>query len=307
MSQDSVRSQFVVHFPHRGREHNPGKAKRQPWNRGNHGRKFLKSSGRYVADDGSLSERHGLVFWGEWEAPSYIIKRWPPANSLPRFLQRPAWERRAAAGWRLNTDPWIFGDCFRYSNCRQLTRPALQRLTPGSLILFGSTMARQFAIDTVFVVKDSCRFSPGEPPESDEAFRVCTVDSLVTTGNRDDLFTLYRGATYEDPFNGMYSFVPCRRAHDPRKRFSRPPISLGRFVNPESWRAARLTQCSCADVRRQWESVCKQVLGAGCLLGVWFATPQRETVITDVGKHPAGGAKGCAGKIRRRPTSGCSR
>jgi hypothetical protein len=44
-------------------------AQRQPWNAGSHHRKFLLSNGRYVAEDGSLGEG-GIVFWGEWEAPS---------------------------------------------------------------------------------------------------------------------------------------------------------------------------------------------------------------------------------------------
>jgi hypothetical protein len=277
MSRDTVTSQFVVQFPHPGCEHNPGMAQRQPWNAGNHGRKFLQSFGRYVDGNRSLGQGN-VVFWGEWEAPSYYIipKSWERADALPRFLHRPVWERPTPNERRLNTDPWVFGDSFRYSNCRQLTRSALQRLTPGSLILFGSTIDAQFVIDTVFVVKDSCPFSPRRPPETDEAFRVCTVESLLTTGNRDDPFTLYRGAAYEDRFNDMYSFVPCRLADADDMRFARPCISLGGYVNPKNWRAACLTPCSQADVRRQWENVRKQVVDAGCLLGVWFATPKLD-------------------------------
>jgi hypothetical protein len=260
-----------------------------------------------VADDGSLTKCHDLVFWGEWEAPSYVIRRWEPADTLPRFLHRPVWERPAPNGIRQNTDPWVFGNSFIYSNCRQLTpnhnRSALQRLTPGSLILFGSTIDAEFVIDTAFVVGDKyppCPFSPGKPPETDEAFRVCTVESLQTTGNHDDPFILYRGATYKDPFNGMYSFVPCRRTDTRNMRFSRPSISLGRYVNPKNWRAARgaTTRCSQADVRRQWESVRKQVFDAGCLLGVWFATPQLDKDSTagasaEIGQVNVTGPKGC--------------
>jgi hypothetical protein len=178
-----------------------------------------------VADDESVSQSD-LVFWGEWEAPSYVIKRWEQKDPLPRFLHRPVWERPATKGPRQNTDPWVFGDSFRFSNCRQLTPQrnpsALQKLTPGSMVLFGSTIGGEFIIDTVFVVKDFCPFSPGKPPETDEAFRVCTVESLITTGNAAaDPFTLYRGATYEAPVNGMYSFVPCRRANADKARLSR--------------------------------------------------------------------------------------
>lgn len=275
--------QFVVQLPHPGGEHNPGNARRQSWNAGRHRRKFLCNPGRCVAEDESVGDG-ALVFWGEWEAPSYVIERWAPKDFLPRFLHSPVWERPAAGGMpRQNTDPWVFGDSFRFSNCRQLTpkrKPsALQKLTPGSMVLFGSTIDREFTIDTVFVVKDSCPFSPGKPPETDEAFRVCTVESLVTKGNAaTDPFTLYRAATYEAPINGMYSFVPCRRADGDNARFPRPSISLPGYVNPKSTQAARGAKNPryVADVREQWENVRKQVFDAGCLLGVWFSTPQLD-------------------------------
>jgi hypothetical protein len=276
--------QFVVQFPHPGGEHNPGNCRRQPWNAGDHRRKFLQSEGRCVAKDGSLSDG-ALVFWGEWEAPSIIKERWVKKDPLPRFLHVPIWEHQTAGGMpRQNTDPWVFGDSFRFSNCRQLTPQrnpsALQKLTPGSMVLFGSTIGGEFVVDTVFVVKDFCTFSPGKPPETDEAFRVCTVESLITTGNAAaDPFTLYRGATYEAPINGMYSFVPCRRADTAQARFLRPSISLPGYVNPSSTQTARGAKDprSAADVREQWENVRKQVLDASCLLGVWFATPQLDS------------------------------
>lgn len=64
-----------VHFPHPGKEHNPGRMTRQPWNTApGHRRKFVRSAGRYVAADGSKNEAL-LVFWAEWEAPSYVIQR----------------------------------------------------------------------------------------------------------------------------------------------------------------------------------------------------------------------------------------
>jgi hypothetical protein len=145
-----------VHFPHPGDEHNPGNVRRQPWNTGNHRRKFLRSDGRYVAEDGSLYDA-SLVFWGEWEAPSYIVDCWLPEGRLPRFLHEPVWERPTTSGHRQNTDPWVFGDCFRYSNCKQLDQQlnpsALQRLTRGSIVLFGSTVdlksRPRFVIDTL--------------------------------------------------------------------------------------------------------------------------------------------------------------
>jgi hypothetical protein len=129
-----------VHFPHPGTEHNPGRISRQPWNTNlKHRRKFLRSPGRYVAPGGSLAEAP-LAFWAEWEAPSYVIQRWPEEGALPRFLQEPRWERPTIKGFRQNTDPWVFGDCFHYSNCYQLNQSGLRNLAAGSVILFGSTL-----------------------------------------------------------------------------------------------------------------------------------------------------------------------
>src|SRR5262252_3776069 len=147
-----------VHFPHPGKEHDPGRMTRQPWNtKSKHRRKFLRSPGRYVAVDGSPSEAL-LAFWGEWEAPSHVIERWPAEADLPRFLQEPKWERPNVPGFRQNTDPWVFGDCFRDSNCHQLNQPGLRDLAAGSVILFGSTLGLtstagpHFVLDTLFVV-----------------------------------------------------------------------------------------------------------------------------------------------------------
>ena len=100
----SSASPLFVQFPHPGKEHNPGMAHRQPWNTGEHRRKFLRSDGRYATRDGILGEGM-LVFWGEWEAPSYV-KRWPQNGSLPRYLHDPVWEYPKDSAPRQNTDPW---------------------------------------------------------------------------------------------------------------------------------------------------------------------------------------------------------
>jgi hypothetical protein len=68
-------SAFFVQFPHPGGEHNP-KADVMPWNTGGHRRKFMIAPGRYKTGDGSIAESE-LVFWGEWEAPSSVVRRWP--------------------------------------------------------------------------------------------------------------------------------------------------------------------------------------------------------------------------------------
>jgi hypothetical protein len=136
-------------------------------------------------------------------------------------------------------------------------------------------------------VQDSCPFViGGAVPETDEAFRVCTIESLRTdkqyAGKR---FTLYRGATYEAPINGMYSFTPCRRADGENARFPRPAISLPachvlrEYVNPRSTQTPKVRDLM--GVSKQWEYLRQQVIAAGCLLGVSFSTPNFDHNPTD--------------------------
>lgn len=197
-------SAMFVQFPHPGGEHRP-RSETMPWNTGKHRRKFLRGSGEFVdADDRRASAE--LVFWGEWEPPSRIERRWPREGRKPRALHRPYWHRGTAAGARQNTDPWVFGEQMLYSNCRQLVgrqrrATSIQDLPVGSVICFGSTISSRFCVDTVFVVASSVRWTPAEADELDvdDAFKICTGDSIVASGNdaHADL-TLYRGASFED-------------------------------------------------------------------------------------------------------------
>ena len=272
---------FVVQFPHPGPEHNPGHIPRLPWrmawNTDGHGRKFMRSPGRYVDKSDVLSAAE-LTFWGEWEPPSDIVEAWSASGSLPRLLHVPVWERIAPPD-RQNTDPWVFGDHFRYSNCKQQAQYALQRLTPGSVILFGSTKSGAFILDTVFVVKDSRPYTPSNPSATDDAFRFCTIESLCEPSSScaGDSFTLYQGARFDEPINGMYSFVPSRRADsDKKRRFARPSISLPGYVNPSAVMApsGASRPRSRNEAHDQWVKVRDQVRRTDCLLGVWFQTPR---------------------------------
>src|SRR4051794_907574 len=93
-----------------------------PWNTGRHARKFLASRGLAQSDDGSEAQDE-LVFWGEWESESNYrrLGRDRPAG-MPSVVHEPFWVDPDDRSFRQNTDPYVFGDCFRYSNCKQLYR-----------------------------------------------------------------------------------------------------------------------------------------------------------------------------------------
>lgn len=276
---------MFVQFPHPGQEHHPP-GETMPWNLGSHRRKFLHSSGRLVDLDG----RHRsacMVFWGEWEAPSRIVRRWPAGGALPRALHLPYWFRPASDSPRQNTDPWVFGDCMIYSNCRQLTSDArttssMQSLPRGSVICFGSTVEHGFCLDTVFVVGSAEPWTAAETAalEVSEAFRVCTAEPIAA-GRRDAHagLTLYRGASLDEPVHGMYCFVPALPvAGDDPPRFARPLIRLDGLINPRSrqstWGSRR--PMPVAAVRGAWEAVRDQVLAADLMLAVHLDTPSEQ-------------------------------
>ncbi len=59
-----------------------------------------------------------------------------------------------------------------YSVCKQITGPdrtptAMQRLTPGSVICFGSTIDQEFCLDTVFVVASAEPWTAASATEPD--------------------------------------------------------------------------------------------------------------------------------------------
>lgn len=268
-----------IQFPHPGPEHRPPvNGRDKPWNVGDHARKFLISHGWYV--DSDLEPRDDeLVFWGEWEPPSRIERRWTKSGRLPEALHRPYWMVPAGTSFRQNTDPWVFGPTMYYSNCRQTS--SMQRLTTGSIICFGSTMDRQFCIDTVFVVASSEPWTPAKNAlvNAEPAFITCTAESLATSP-RDARrrYRLYRGASLEHPVHGMFTFVPARLASSASVRFRRPAITLPGLINPASTQSPRGVHdpLSLDRVRTAWSDIRDQVLAENLVMAVRFDTPDKR-------------------------------
>ncbi len=241
----------IVQFPHPGTEY-PQRKKEgdMEWNYGPHHRKFLQVSGDYVEDGKRICDKE-LMFWGEWEPQSHY-KEINESDS-PRYVHYPYLnlgvdpEKNGRA--RQNTDPFVFANAFYYRCCRQIraSRPTqLASLDRGSVILFGSHVDKGFAIDTVFVVDESRPYpdirdtkeldgfvpegypdivsigygeyaDPNKAPACGGCARVAPTESRV--------FRCYRGATFENPVHGMYSFVPCRMADENPQGFERPVIT----------------------------------------------------------------------------------
>jgi hypothetical protein len=301
MTTDAEPGRFFVQFPHPGAEHRPAGDDMQ-WNVGPHGRKFLIAPGRYKDADGQLAAAD-LMLWGEWEPPSRIERRWPTADQPPHVLHRPYWITPSTTGFRQNTDPWVWGKQMLYSNCKQVRGPhqretSMQRLCPGSVICFGSTIGGEFCLDTVFVIASAERWAPATANTLDvsEAFLACTADAVASratdaagcipdrTGCGGEVeLTLYRGATVETPIDGMYSFAPASIADSASARFARPAIRAPGLIDPTSRQSTRGSKHALTpkQVHAAWLCVVNHVLDAGLVLGVYFQTPPHRG-----GEHP---------------------
>lgn len=271
-----------VQFSHPGREHEPDKDGGKAWNKSRHShrRKFMSLRGEWIGQ-GSIKHTGKLYAWGEWEPESELLGelQQPSGDAqYPRYLWRPCFMPRDDYQGLHNTDPFIFGESFLYSNCGQGSKPGLRHLDSGSVIAFGSGKEingeRQWMLDTVLVVKDSVDYHPpamlkGLSGSLPDAFLVATGGMLTDSGR------LYRGATFDDPVNGMFSFFPAIPAGG-NSGFPRPLIDLpSEYFNRRSWQAPKglWRDRTSGDLRGLWDSLVSQVLSYGLVLGTHASLP----------------------------------
>ena len=293
-----------VQFMHPGREPRlRGAAKSIPWNSSpRHARKYLHCPGTYIEDGKPVSGP--MEFWGEWEPESEVIEEWgwQPGHK-PQRAWRPYYEAKPDYAGLQNTDPFVFGS-FLYTGCKQYTgrgtrATQLRYLSRGTVLLFGSRVGGAFALDTVFVVKDWIDHDAatyrdrlaGRVPDAywdvtlypwyDDGSRrpgwgckppaVCAVP-----GDANSRVRLYFGATYDDPVEGMFSFVPCAPAGTISGGFARPVIDLDGVINPKNKQSPKINRNTIlSDAVRWWRETQQQVQGQGLRLGVSLAIPTR--------------------------------
>jgi hypothetical protein len=279
-----------VQFMHPGNEHGADTAGLKCWNTGLHRRKFIRIEGEYVETPTDQPRSSEVVFWGEWEPESTVEPINDPIPNGPHWIHRPFYVKPDTywpadeANPLQNTDPFVFGDCFRYTLCRQwrsaTNRPSLLRdLEPGSLILFGSSKGGAFVVDTVFVTDQGTRHNHDSWPtllaDLPETYVDVTMRATYAWGPGAEL-RLYSGSTQHEHPNSMFSFVPCLPAEAGARGFARPSISLDDLINPNlkmGFKARR--GLSDSTVRDLWQRVTDQVLREDLALGTQFAMPLR--------------------------------
>ena len=285
-----------VQFIHPGSEHEPDSKDGRSWNTGEHKRKFLKQPGRYLKALDGRPTSSDLVFWGEFEPPTQLLKTFPdPGPDEPRYLFAPALRPfRPNDPPLMNTDPFVFGNRFFYVICKQNNKKgptAMQRLARGSVILFGSGRHRsQFVVDTVFVVADYVDWNLSNyreklkgvvPPEYfHTTLGPIAYEMKVRNLSPSQTFRLYVGATAARPYEGMFSFFPCRPFAEKADRgFPRPAVRREGIVTDNLTQGQRMNpQPDVAAVKALWTDVARQVLAQGLDLGVQADLPRLQSV-----------------------------
>lgn len=283
-----------VQFIHPGEEHRPDDGQFKACNRGDPKRKFLVSPGRCVRHSEIIDT--ALVFWGEWEPESEVVAQIArPLAGGPRYIYRPFYVVPHSYKGLQNTDPFVF-DTFLYGICQQHTSAGptqLRYLERGSVILFGSCVSDEFALDTVFVIRDridhdraTYRSVPnGRVPPG---YMGVALNPLYLSGRGGEegcpsdssrSFRLYLGATHAAPTDGMFSFFPCLPLENGSVGFARPIIKDSRVITSNLRQGKRLNpQADRAQLRDLWRSVVDQVLQQDLWLGIQAHMPECRRV-----------------------------
>ena len=286
------------------------------WNRGPHRRKFISCQGDYVNSRNRLFQNKNLHFWGEWEPPSAVTSLGKPTTAFhPRWLHEPLLPAIMPSGGASscsstasscnptcgiakapqNTDPFVFDEAFKYLVCKQAKQglkrnTGMARLERGSMILFGSTSGRDkhsafFQLDTVFVVADWIEYSPSDltslrahPEVSDLYDQVVISKAFPKQIPQSPRLRLYRGATFQNQVEGMYSFSPAHVGSSspsgfPRVRLNDRPFITNNLNSAPKYTPANPQSGDLARVKDAWLKVRDESRRQDCVEGVRFYLP----------------------------------
>jgi hypothetical protein len=180
-----------------------------------HYRKLILNRGYYLNNLNGVEQEDELLFWGEWEAPSVFQ---PLENGAFASGIHSPFLTDDNFGRLQNTDPYVFGDYFKYAICSQ--NGVMTQLAADSLVLFGTTTDKGFILDTVFVVKDSEIASSIQKNQAENytsTYKKVTLDKISDCYLTDKCKSLknriYIGKTWKED-KEYFSFVPCKIANN---------------------------------------------------------------------------------------------
>ena len=244
-----------------------------------HYRKFIRNKGEYIKGLGEKPEKANLIFWGEWEGNSVFNPIYNGKGS-PNGIHDP-FHSIIIRGCE-NTDPYIYGEYFKYAICKQSGQ--LCNLDKNSLILFGTVYPSKnvFFMDTVFVIGDydsaqtisETNGSNFTSTYREEALEQFEENDYLRLNTKRKL-RLYHGITF-DINNNYFSFVPCKI--DQGKEFQRLKIALNDpwfclSANPTG--KSFLRNCN-GTPHEAWERIALLAIEQGFYLGVNFMEPRKN-------------------------------
>lgn len=201
-----------------------------------HYRKFICCKGKYIENINDTFPKHSeLYFWGEWEGHS----RFEPINNdldkrvFPNGIHYPF--HFIQQSWKQNTDPYIFGNEFKYAECKQ--KGQMCNLINDDLILFGTVFPslKCFYLDTVFVVDDfesSIDVSVNNVANYTNIYREVTLEQLGTTYINQTVLNqkrIYKGKKWSQNNKSYFSFVPSKSKLVDKAGFERLRIDFSEF------------------------------------------------------------------------------
>ncbi len=271
------------------------------WNQtGKHKRKFIRNTGYYIEKQGCAyrCSQGDLLFWGEWEPQSCITPIQVTDNRLlPNAIHKPFIVPNERGRNSLNTDPFVFGETFYYSNCRQFYDysrqhkqgyPSLRQLDYQDIILFGTTYKNkkyEFALDTVFVVANyitasyysSCyKYLSNIYPE---VFKLATLDILKNLYKHRPDMKLYEGLMYDLSGNnqkGPFCFFPCKLYDKNNYSFARPLLCKNNInIDPPTQGIKIIQYRNYNDFLSKWDAIVNNVLKQEYFLGIRSDMPKK--------------------------------
>lgn len=254
---------MIVKFYHSGVVDKKSSNQKNDRYKRKHKRKLIINEISFLNKHNEVCTTDNGYFWGEWEAESDCQKR---DNFYLHSIKYPSeieTNKKIAYCNKcgkdeyqvLNTDPYVFGNYFIYSNCMQDRYRNLKALKENDLIIFGSQKNNFFIIDTVFVVDKQIRKED------------CSKCFIRATGNLiDDTYLIYKGKTFKED-NGLFSFFPCST-----QPFERPRIVIN-GTNDAQKQGVAYIRVNSVEV---WNSIKKQVIKSGCMLGIYAKEPKEN-------------------------------
>ena len=250
-----------------------------------HKRKFMRMNGVKYLDARKNPNKGEVTFWGEWEAQSSfdVISETNKDLDKPRLCHKPFFDSSYSGDMKHGTDPFIFGDHFWFTHCKQKVNHKIRDLGEDSIIIFGSARVpgKMFLVDTIFVVKK--RFSQKEIRENIEEY-----DDLLRKNNLElkDLvrdkskseYGFYQGKSYEK--NEIFSFVPAKTIDE--KSIGHGRLELDRtkekyYLNKRGSRQI----CSIIktfdnknDLKNYWDLLVDETINSGFVLAYDFPMPE---------------------------------